>query len=75
MSFLKQSLDNIKVWINEKIEAGLMDEVVEHVEEVYDEQPMYDKSFIEAMYQQELAKSSTETSYHETTKGSWMIYE
>ncbi|MGN0154186.1 MAG: VirB4-like conjugal transfer ATPase, CD1110 family [Lachnospiraceae bacterium] len=61
--------------IHEKIEAGLMDEVVEHVEEVYDEHPMYDKSFIEAMYQQELAKSAPQTSYQEATKGSWMIYE
>ena len=27
MSFLKQSLDNIKVWINEKIALGLSNEV------------------------------------------------
>ena len=30
MSFLKQSLDNIKVWINEKIAEGLMDRVQDY---------------------------------------------
>lgn len=75
---LSKTIEEVKEVIHEPVQNLISAVIVEepvHQELIpTDSDAKYDKSYIEAMYQQELAKSKVAKNDSESSSGSWMIY-
>lgn len=75
---LSKTIEEVKEVIHEPVQNLIPTVIVEepvHQELIpTDSDAKYDKSYIEAMYQQELAKSKVAKKDSESSSGSWMIY-
>lgn len=75
---LSKTIEEVKEVIHEPVQnlipAVIVEEPVHQELIPTDKEVKYDKSYIEAMYQQELAKSKVIKNDSESSSGSWMIY-
>ncbi len=75
---LSKTIEEVKEVIHEPVQnlipAVIVEEPVHQELIPTDSDAKYDKSYIEAMYQQELAKSKVAKNDSESSSGSWMIY-
>lgn len=75
---LSKTIEEVKEVIHEPVQnlipAAIVEEPVHQELIPTDGDVKYDKSYIEAMYQQELAKSKVTKNDSESSSGSWMIY-